>query len=95
MNNVARKPKCRQAERVGKLEWAKWCINVSSVFQSNSYAEEGVRGGGMRKGKGLLKGERRINRQSLTKSRVVRSRKLSWQVVMNCKLLVVSCELSI
>ena len=79
-----RKPKCRQAGRVRKLQWAKRPINVSSVLRSNSYAEEGVRDhdrgrlrniddGGMRKDKRMLKGERRINRQSLTESRVVRS----------------------
>ena len=47
-------------------------INVSSVFQSNSYVEKGLRdhgqsgcetlfGGTMIKDKGMLKGERRIN----------------------------------
>ena len=56
---------------------------------------EHVHGEGMRKDKGMLKGERRINRQSLTKSRVVRSGELNCRVVMSCKLLVVSCELSI
>ena len=33
-----------------------------------------VRGGDMRKNKGMLKGERRINRQSLAESQIVRSR---------------------
>ena len=46
----------------------------------------------MRKDKGMLKEQRRINRQSLTKSRVARSRELNCQVVMSCELLVVSCE---
>ena len=64
---------------------------MSSVLQSNSYAEEGIRdhdrgrlrnthGGGMRKDKGMRKGERRINRRSLTKSQVARSRELSCEL---------------
>ena len=54
-------------QRVWELQWAKRPINVSSVLQSNSYSEKGptwpwprtvaehVRGGAMRKDKGMLK----------------------------------------
>ena len=56
---------------------------------------EHVRGGAVRKDKGMLEGGRRITRQSLTKSGVARSGEWTCQVVMSCKLLTVSCELSI
>ncbi|XP_033178759.1 uncharacterized protein LOC117152128 [Bombus impatiens] len=56
---------------------------------------EHVCGEAVRKDKGMLEGERRITRQSLTKSGVVRSGEWTCQVVMSCKLLTVSCELSI
>ena len=72
--------------------------NYCNTWSCSRTITKYVRGGDMRKDKGMLKGERRINRHSLIKSRVVRNCELRvelWRAVSWVKKELPSCYQSL